>query len=127
MASPGSSAEEAPVPPGTADKGSISQSEAARQALAAGLKSPEEATEFLRKKFGIEMSKSHFSAVKSQLKKREGGEKPKGRSGRKPKAAIEGYLAPPPEVMPTGEGDLLGRPRARSVSASQPRHSRKNL
>jgi hypothetical protein len=53
------------------------------------------------------MSKPHFSAVKSQLKKREGGAKPKGRSGRKPKAAVEGYLAPPPKVVPTGEGDLL--------------------
>ena len=57
--------------------------------------------------FGIEMSKPHFSAVKSQLKKREGGgAAPKGRPGRKPKAAVEGYLAPP-KVVPTGEGDLL--------------------
>jgi hypothetical protein len=99
--------EEAAVPPGPQDKGSISKSESARQAIAAGLESPEEATEFIRKKFGIEMSKPHFSAVKSQLKKREGGAKPKGRSGRKPKAAVEGYLAPPPKIVPTGEGDLL--------------------
>ena len=53
------------------------------------------------------MSKPHFSAVKSQLKKREGGgAAPKGRPGRKPEAAVEGYLAPP-KVVPTGEGDLL--------------------
>ena len=99
--------EEAAVRPGPQDKGSIAKNEAARQAIAAGLESPEEATEFIRKKFGIEMSKPHFSAVKSQLKKREGGAKPKGRSGRKPKATVEGYLAPPPKVVPTREGDLL--------------------
>jgi hypothetical protein len=41
------------------------------------------------------MSKPHFSAVKSQIKKREaagGSAAPKARQGRKPKAAVEGHL-----------------------------------
>ena len=49
------------------------------------------------------MSKPHFSAVKSQIKKKEGGTKPR----RKPKAAVEGYLAPPPKPVGEGEPDLL--------------------
>jgi hypothetical protein len=55
--------------------------------------------------FGIEMPPQHFSAVKSQQKKRDG--KPAGRPGRKPKG--EGNLAPTraPKIVPTGEGDLL--------------------
>lgn len=86
----------------------VSKSAAAREAIAQGIDSPDDAVAFIKQRFGIEMSKPHFSAVKSQLKKREaGGEAaPKGRPGRKPKAAIEGYLAPP-KVVPTGEGDLL--------------------
>jgi hypothetical protein len=39
------------------------------------------ATDFIRKKFGIEMSKPHFNAVKSQFKKCDGGAKPKGKPG----------------------------------------------
>ncbi len=87
----------------------VSKSAAAREAIAQGIDSPEDAVAFIKQRFGIEMSKPHFSAVKSQLKKREasdGGAAPKARRGRKPKAAVEGYLAPP-KVVPTGEGDLL--------------------
>jgi hypothetical protein len=85
----------------------VSKSAAAREAIAQGIESPEDAVAFIKKRFGIDMSKPHFSAVKSSLKKREaGGVAPKGRPGRKPKAAVEGYLAPP-KVVPTGEGDLL--------------------
>jgi hypothetical protein len=87
----------------------VSKSAAAREAIAQGIDSPEDAVAFIKQRFGIEMSKPHFSAVKSQLKKREaagGSAAPKGRRGRKPKAAVEGYLAPP-KVVPTGEGDLL--------------------
>jgi hypothetical protein len=87
----------------------VSKSAAAREAIAQGIESPEDAVAFIKQRFGIEMSKPHFSAVKSQLKKREasgGSAAPKARRGRKPKAAVEGYLAPP-KVVPTGEGDLL--------------------
>lgn len=105
----------APPEPGAKDNDeqeagltAVSKSAAAREAIAQGIESPDDAVAFIKQRFGIEMSKPHFSAVKSQLKKREagGGAAPKGRPGRKPKAAVEGYLAPP-KVVPTGEGDLL--------------------
>ena len=78
------------------DDASISKSAAARAALDAGIESPEKAVEFIRSQFGIEMSRQHFSTVKSQTKKKQGYTKSK--RGRKPKAAnyVEGYLAPPP-------------------------------
>ena len=85
----------------------VSKSAAAREAITQGIDSPDDAVAFIKQRFGIEMSKPHFSAVKSQLKKRDAdGAAPKGRPGRKPEAAVEGYLAPP-KVVPTGEGDLL--------------------
>jgi hypothetical protein len=66
---------------------------------------------YIRKEFGIEIAPQHFSNVKSQLKKRGGGGAPKGKPGRKPKAAagasVEGYLAPPPKRASSGEPDLL--------------------
>jgi hypothetical protein len=97
-----------PEPAGEA----ISKSEAARRAIAAGLDSPEEATDFIRKRFGIEMSKPHFSAVKSQMKKKEGGAKPK--RGRKSKTwqsqpdapPIEHYFTPSPKTGDSSD-DLL--------------------
>jgi hypothetical protein len=61
---------------------------------------------FIRKRFGIEMGPQHFSAVKSQFK-RQGGP-PRGKRGRKPKQAVEGYLAPPPRQRQVdGETGLL--------------------
>src|SRR3954466_8406305 len=74
------------------DPDAISKSQAAREAIAAGVEAPDDAVEFIRKKFGIEMSKAHFSAVKSQTKKK--ADALKAKSGRMPKAAVEGYLAP---------------------------------
>jgi hypothetical protein len=76
----------------------ISKSEAARQALSAGLEGPEEATDFIRREFGIEMSRPHFSAVKSQLKKKEGTSATPGKPGRKKRLippAVETYQVPP--------------------------------
>jgi hypothetical protein len=86
----------------------ISKSEAARQAIAAGLDSPEEATNFIRKQFGIEMSKAHFSAVKSQVKAKaaEGTPAPKGKPGRKPKAA-SGDVTLPTKPRAAGETALI--------------------
>lgn len=91
-----------------ADGKAVSKSAAAREAIAQGIASPEDAVAFIKQRYGIEMSKPHFSAVKSQLKKSEAGGSPapKGRPGRKPKASVGGYPAPP-KVAPTGEGDLL--------------------
>jgi hypothetical protein len=104
-AEPAAPPEQGPQPPGGGE--AVSKSAAAREAIAQGIDSPEDAVAFIKQRFGIEMSKPHFSAVKSQLKKREAsGAAPKASRGRKPKAAVEGYLAPP-KVVPTGEGDLL--------------------
>ena len=87
----------------------MSKSDAARAAIKHGIENPTEASEFILKKFGIEISPSHFSAVKS-LDKKATGPAPatKGKPGRKPKVAkkpVEGYLAPPPKQ--TDKGDLL--------------------
>ena len=98
--------------PGTSRPGgTIKKTDAVRQALAAGFDSPGDGVNFIRRQFGIEMQKTHFSAVKSQLKKREGegGGEPKGQrgpKGRKPEAT-EGYLAPPPKPSAGGQPDLL--------------------
>jgi hypothetical protein len=88
----------------------MSKAEAIRRALAAGFEGPQEGTAYIRKEFGIEVAPQHFSATKSQLKSREGSKKPKGKPGRKPKAAsqgVEGYLAPPQKPEPIGGSDLL--------------------
>ena len=91
------------------ERGSISKSEAARQAIAAGLESPEEATEFIRKKFGIEMSKPHFSAVKSQLKKRAGDRAAQGPAGEEAEGCRRGLSGPTAQ----GRADRRGRPARR--------------
>jgi hypothetical protein len=66
------------------------------------------ATDFIREKFGIEMSKPHFSAVKSQLKKREGGAKPKGKPGRKPRLAAEtGYVGAATKMAASDHNDMI--------------------
>jgi hypothetical protein len=87
--------------------GTVKKAEAVRQALAAGHDSPPEAVAFIKQRFGIDMAKQHFSAVKSQLKKREaeGGGEPKKRGPRKTEA-VEGNVAPPPKKA-AGQPDLL--------------------
>jgi hypothetical protein len=98
--------EEKVVPP-KAKREAKSKTDAVKQALAAGFEGPQEGTAYIRQEFGIEIAPQHFSAVKSQLKKREAGTEPKSKPGRKPKA-IEGYLAPPSKRQPVGEEtDLL--------------------
>jgi hypothetical protein len=89
----------------------VTKAEAVRQAIAAGMDAPGDISDFAKSHFGLDIPKPQASAYKAQLKargKKAGGEAtPKARRGRKPKAAVEGYLAPPPKVVPTGEGDLL--------------------
>jgi hypothetical protein len=89
----------------------VSKADATRAALKEGIEGPQEAVAFIRKRFGIEMAPQHFSAVKSQIKKREGSGAPKGKPGRKPKSAAkqaaESYLAPPPKQRSSGEADLI--------------------
>jgi hypothetical protein len=85
----------------------ISKAHAVRAALAAGFDGPQEGTAYIRKEFGIELAPQHFSAVKSQQKKKEGEQKAKG--GRKPTSSgVKGYLAPPPKQRAMdGETTLL--------------------
>ncbi len=81
--------------------GAVSKAFAARAAIESGHENPQQAVAYIKRTFGIDMGAQHFSAVKSQLRKKEGA--PKGERVRKP---LDGYLAPP-KIVPTGEGDLL--------------------
>lgn len=62
--------------------------EAIRRALAEGHESPGSGTDYIRRAFGIEIGKQHFSATKSQLKS-QGVRQSKGRPGRKPRTTSE--------------------------------------
>jgi len=87
----------------------ISKAEAVRQALSAGMETPEDGTGFIKSNYGIEISKQMWSSYASQQKARDSKKAdgaPKGKPGRKPRATVEGYLAPPPKKA-TGEADLL--------------------
>jgi hypothetical protein len=89
-------------------KPSVSKAEAVRRALAAGSESPEEGVAYLLDNFGIVMDRQTFSSNKSQEKNRQAKKaevSAKSKPGRKPKAAVEGYLAPPPKHR--GNGDVL--------------------
>src|SRR5260370_37446880 len=100
---PGSS----PLDPASSSK-ATSKSQAARSAIREGIENPTKAVAFIKQRFGIDMSPPHFSAVKSQLKKKEEtAAAPKGKPGRKPKAPVEGYLSPPPKQPASGEDDFL--------------------
>jgi hypothetical protein len=56
--------------------------------MEAGHDSPEEGVSYIKRTFGIDMDRQHFSAVKSQMKKKaEAGAAPKGKPGRKPSVA----------------------------------------
>jgi hypothetical protein len=79
----------------------VSKAAAARAAIDAGHDNPQQAVAYIKKTFGIDMGAQHFSAVKSQLRKKEGATKNEPR--RKP---LDGYLAPP-KIEATGEGDLF--------------------
>jgi hypothetical protein len=93
----------------------VSKADAARAALAQGIESPEDAVAFIKKRYGIELGRQHFSSIKSQLKKkeREGGGKADGRTGRRgrPKGSTVqpagGYLAPPAKPPADGGADLI--------------------
>lgn len=95
----------------------VSKSDAVRAAIRADVGKPDEGVDFLRREFGIEMTKQQFSTLRSKLKPSDTQAaatqpKPKGKPGRKPKAkpslAVEGYLAPPPKPARSGdEADLI--------------------
>jgi hypothetical protein len=98
----------APASPETAAPApTITKAEAVRQALAAGKDSPSDGTGFIKSNYGIEITSQMFSSYKAQQKARDAkqsGGAPAAKRGRKPKAAVEGYLAPPPRK---GESTLL--------------------
>jgi len=48
----------------------ISKSQAVREALAAGIEKPDEAIQWIRENYGLEMTPTHFSAVKANDKRR---------------------------------------------------------
>ena len=100
--------EEEPAP---SSRGGISKVEAVRRALAGGHELPEDGTDFIRRRFGIDVNRQHFSSTKSQLRKKERGETPASKAAgparEKRKPPVEGYLAPPPKPRPGGEPDVL--------------------
>ena len=66
------------------------------------------ATDFIRKKFAIKLSISHFCTIKSQLKKHNGGAKPKGKPGRKPRLAAEtGYVGAATKTAASDHNDMI--------------------
>lgn len=83
--------------------GKITKSEAVRRAIAAGAEQPAEGVPYIRDNFGLEITPTHFSAVKTAEKKK-GAIKIRRRPGRRT-AAVEGYLAPPPK--PVGDESEL--------------------
>ena len=88
-------------------KPTVSKAEAVRQAFVQGLDELDDIEGFIKSHYGIEMPRQQLSAYKAQAKakvRKTEGETPK--RGRKPKAAIEGYLAPP-KIEAKGDGDLL--------------------
>ncbi len=91
----------------SAPQESVSKAEAVRRAVAAGVETPAQGVDYVMKHFGIEMDNKTFSLNRSQQKSRQGNHAV-GKPGRKPKASVEGYLAPPPKPKAVGEeGDLI--------------------
>jgi hypothetical protein len=88
----------------------MSKTDAIRAAVAEGHESPGDGVDFIKKRFGIELSKQHFSATKSKLKTTGAGQSKEATRvaapSKKKAARVEGYLAPP-EQPAGGEGNLL--------------------
>lgn len=85
-----------------------SKSDAVRMAIAAGFDGPQEGSGYIQSQFGLDVSPEHFSAVKSADKKKVLTEAPTGKPGRRLKAAVKGYLAPPPQSAPAdGQSELI--------------------
>ena len=84
-----------------------SKSDAVRMAIAAGFDGPQVGAGYIQSQFGLDISPEHFSAVKAGDKKKVLTEAPKGKPGRKPKTAVEGYLAPPPKPAANGQSELI--------------------
>ena len=87
----------------------MSKTDAIRAAMAEGIESPGDGVDFIRKRFGLEMSKQHFSATKSKLKSAEDTKKSAPQAA--PKAATKpqpvGDYQTPPEQPAGRDGNLL--------------------
>jgi len=94
-----------PTSESTAEEGAISNAQAVRNALAEGLESIDDIDSFVRTEYGKDIPRQQISAYKSQSKRKAG--EPTARRGRPPRAAIEGYLAPPSRRGSNDRGDLL--------------------
>jgi hypothetical protein len=79
-------------------RANMSKADAIRAALRAGIESPTAASQYIRNRFGIEVSRTHFSAFKCNERKAENPETP---------GAVKGYLASPPNLEPIDDRDLL--------------------
>jgi len=98
-----------------AGRGVPTKADAIRRALAEGIESPEEGVDFIRRTFGLDVSRQHFSASKSRAKQEQGGAQPAepARRGRKPKEAPAQAVAgtpdpgPKPSAPVEGEANLL--------------------
>ena len=71
---------------------------------------PGDIADFARSHFGLDIPKQQVSAYKALAKKKQAEGEERQQQGRKPKAAVEGYLAPP-KIEAKGDGDLLDRSR----------------
>jgi len=93
--------------PGSSRK--MSKTDAIRAAMAEGIESPGDGVDFIRKRFGLEMSKGHFSATKSKLKSAEDTKQSAPQAA--PKAATKpqpvGDYQTPPEQPAGRDGNLL--------------------
>ncbi len=83
----------------------ISKAEAVRRALAEGLSTPGEIADYAMTRYRLDIPKPQVSAYKAQGKAKAAASNSK--PNRKPKAAVEGYLAQPPKIEAKGDGDLL--------------------
>jgi hypothetical protein len=82
----------------------LNKSQAARKAIDAGYEKPVEAVAYIKRTFGIDLHPQHFSAIKSNYKKKQAASKA---GAPRRRALIEGYLAPPPPQSSGGQPDLI--------------------
>jgi hypothetical protein len=81
----------------------ITKAQAVRDALADGLDGLDDIVNFAKTRYGLEITKQQASIYKSK-EKMKGAASPQ--PGRKPKAAVEGNLAPP-KAKSRDEADLI--------------------
>jgi hypothetical protein len=84
---------------------SPNKSQAARKAIDAGYEKPVDAVAYIKRTFGIDLHPQHFSAIKSNYKKKQAASK--AGAPRKRAPLVEGYLAPPPAQSAGGQPDLI--------------------